>query len=167
MKEEKQKTLTLTLPFVDFMCTDLDYTSLNSYEKDGTFFVRSNLGTYEIVNVCKKENNIWFNPLPPIAYNDFFMQDIEQEQADKFEEMNERIDRMHSELIAALLDKSEAIKGSFKTVKELMQMNYDRLGQLSLDIEDLSTAKQPDNYKPKGGYVDQETLLQIIKEVKK
>ena len=161
--EKKEKTLTLTLPFVDLKGTDKESAVASSYKTNGMYFVRNRHGLHEIASVNIKKDDVWVCPLPPTLGEVFFMQDVEQEQADKFEDMNERIDRMHSELISALLGKSEAIK----SVKDLMQMNYDRLGQLSLDIEDLSTAKQPDNDKPKGGYVDQETLLQIIKEVKK
>lgn len=161
--EKKEKTLTLTLSFVDLKGTDKESNFASSYEKDGLFFVRNRHGLHEVVSVDVMKDDVWVCPLPPMLEEVFFMQGVEQEQADKFKEMNERIDRMHSELIGALLGKSEAIK----SVKELMQMNYDRLGKVSLDVEELSIGKPSDSDKPKGGYVDQETLLQIIKEVKK
>ena len=165
--EKKEQTLTLTLPFVDFKGTDKESDVASSYKTNGMYFVRNRHGLHEIASVNIKKDDVWVCPLPPTLGEVFFMQNVEQEQADKFEEMNERIDRMHSELIAALLDKSETIKGSIKSVKELMQMNYDRLGKVSLDVEELSIDKPSDSDKPKGGYVDQETLLQLIKEVKK
>ena len=165
--EKKEQTLTLTLPFVDLKGTDKESDVVSSYEKDGVYFVRNGHGLHEVVSVDIQKNDTWVCPLPLAVQETFFMQRLEQEQADKFEEMNERIDRMHSELIAALLDKSKAIKGSIKSVKELMQKNYDRLGKVSFDVEELSIDKQSDSDKPKGGYVDQETLLQLIKEVKK
>lgn len=165
--EKKERTLTLTLPLVDLKGTDKESSVASSYEKNGLYFVRNRQGLHEVVSVDIQKDDVWVCPLPPMLEEVFFIQGVEQEQSDKFKEMNERIDRMHSELIATLLDKSEAIKGSIKSVKELMQMNYDRLGKVSLDVEEFSIGNPSDSDKPKGGYVDQETLLQIIKEVKK
>lgn len=161
--KKKEQTLTLTLPFVDLKGTDKESSVASSYEKDGMYFVRNRKGLHEVVSVDIQKDDVWVCPLPPMLEEVFFMQGVEQGHADKFEEMSERIDRMHSEQMEALLGNLEAIK----SVKELMQINYDRLGQLSLDVEEVSTAKHSDSDKPKGGYVDQETLLQIIKEVKK
>lgn len=161
--EKKEQTLTLTLPFVDLKGTDKESNVVSSYEKKGMYFVRNRQGLHEVVSVDIMKDDVWVCPLPPMLEEVFFMQGVEQEHADKFEEMNERIDRMHSELIEYLTGNLEAIK----SVKDLMQINYDRLGKVSLDVEELSIDKPSDSDKPKGGYVDQETLLQIIKEVKK
>lgn len=161
--EKKEQTLTLTLPLVDLKGTDKESNVASSYEKNGMYFVRNRQGLHEVVSVDIMKDDVWVCPLPPMLEEVFFMQGVEQEHADKFEEMNERIDRMHSEQMEALLGNLEAIK----SVKELMQMNYDRLGKVSLDVEEFSIGNPSDSDKPKGGYVDQETLLQIIKEVKK
>lgn len=161
--EKKELLLTLTLPLVDLKGTDKESNVVSSYEKNGIYFVRNRQGLHEVVSVDIMRDDVWVCPLPPMLEEVFFMQVVEQEQENKFEEMIERIDRMHSELIEYLTGNLAAIK----SVKELMQMNYDRLGKVSLDVEELSIDKPSDSDKPKGGYVDQETLLQIIKEVKK
>lgn len=161
--EKKEQTLTLTLPFVDLKGTNKESNVVSSYEKNGMYFVRNRQGLHEVVSVDIMKDDVWVCPLPPMLEEVFFMQGVEQEHADKFEEMNERIDRMLSEQMEALLGNLEAIK----SVKELMQMNYDRLEKVSLDVEEFSIGNPSDSDKPKGGYVDQETLLQIIKEVKK
>lgn len=161
--EKKEQTLTLTLPFVDLKGTDKESAVASSYKTNGMYFVRNRHGLHEIASVDIIKGDVWLCPLPPTLEEVFFMQDVEQEQADKFEEMNERIDRMHSEQIEYLIGNLEAIKSA----KELIQMNYDRLGKVSLEVEELSIDKQSDIDKPKGGYVDQGTLLQIIKEVKR
>lgn len=160
---KKEWTLTLTLPLVDLKGTDKESSVASSYEKNGLYFVRNRQGLHEVVSVDIQKDDVWVCSLPPMLEEVFFMQGVEQEHADKFEGMNERIDRMHSELIEYLTGNLEAIK----SVKELMQMNYDRLGKVDLDVEELSIGKPSDGDNPKGGYVDQKTLLQIIKEVKK
>jgi hypothetical protein len=61
-QNEEQKTLTLTLPFLDFKDTDVNINPKDSYKDSGIYFVRSNVGEYLIACAVKENQDAWIWP---------------------------------------------------------------------------------------------------------
>ena len=161
---EYQKTL--TLPFLDFKDTDVNINSKNAYEKNGLYFVRNTVGEYIIVSVIKEEDNVWVWSLPPALQESFFQQNMEQQQADKFEQLEQRLMNIHNDILARLDEQHSVVRNDIKDVCYIANRIEDNVGILA-NIEEHLSSNNPKSEHPNGGYVDQDVLLQIIKEVKR
>ena len=163
-QDEEQKTL--TLPFLDFKDTDVNINSKNAYEKNGIYFVRNTVGEYIIVSVIKEEDNVWVWSLPPALQESFFQQNMEQQQADKFEQLEQRLMNIHNDIFARLDEQHSIVRNDIKDVCYIANRIEDNVGVLA-NIEEHLSSNNPKSEHPNGGYVDQDVLLQIIKEVKR
>ena len=164
---EKQKTLTLTLPFVDFKDTGKSTFERKSYEKKGAYFVRNRMGTHEIVVVSgEKDSDVWTNPIPEPVTEQFFIQGMEEEQADKFEEMNKRLDDTRNMVERNLDGKLESAGSLIAAMCEAVRHIRENTEQL-LNMEEGRESQPKVSDRSNGGYVNEDVLLQIIKEVKK
>ena len=161
---EDQKTL--TLPFLDFKDTDVNINHKNAYEKNGIYFVRNTVGEYLIVSVIKEECNVCVLGLPPALQESFFQQNMEQQQADKFEQLEQRLMNIHNDIFARLDEQHDQVRNDIKEVCYIANRIEDNVGILA-NIEDHLSSNSPNSERPIGGYVDQDVLLQIIKEVKR
>ena len=161
---EDQKTL--TLPFLDFKDTDVNINSKNAYEKNGIYFVRNTVGEYIIVSVIKEEDNVWVWSLPPALQESFFQQNMEQQQADKFEQLEQRLMNIHNDILARLDEQYSVVRNDVKDVCYIANRIEDNVGILA-NIEEHLSSNNPNSEHPNGGYVDQDVLLQIIKDVKR
>ena len=163
---EEQKTLTLTLPFIDFKDTSINTESKDSYEKSGLYFVRAGSGEHLIISVMKEEGNVWSWPLPPGVTEFFCQQHTEQQQADKFEQLEQRLMNIHNDILARLDEQHSVVRNDVKDVCYIANRIEDNVGILA-NIEEHPSSNNPNSEHPNGGYVDQDVLLQIIKEVKR
>ena len=160
---EEQKTL--TLPFLDFKDKCVNICSENAYEKNGIYFVRNSIGEYVIVSVIKEENSVNIWGLPPLQES-FFQRDMEQQQADKFEQLEQRLMNIHNDIFAQLDEQHSIVRNDIKDVCYIANRIEDNVGILA-NIEEHLSSNSPTSERPNGGYVDQDVLLQIIKEVKR
>lgn len=165
-QDEEQKTLTLTLPFIDFKDTGISTESKDSYEKSGLYFVRSGSGEHLIISVMKEEGNVWFWPLPPSVTEFFCQQHTEKQQADTFEQLEQRLMIIHNDIFARLDEQHNQVRNDIKEVCYIANRIEDNVGILA-NIEEHLSSNNPNSERPNGGYVDQDVLLQIIKEVKR
>lgn len=163
---EDQKTLTLTLPFIDFKDTGISIESKDSYEKSGLYFVRAGSGEHFIISVMKEEGNVWSWPLPPVVTEVFCQQHTEKQQADKFEQLEQRLMNIHNDIFARLDEQHDQVRNDIKEVCYIANRIEDNVGILA-NIEEHLSSNTPNSEHPNGGYVDQDVLLQIIKEVKR
>lgn len=163
---EDQKTLTLTLPFIDFKDTSISAESKDSYEKSGLYFVRVGSGEHLIISVMKEEGNVWSWPLPPGATEVFSQQHTEKQQADKFEQLEQRLMNIHNDIFARLDEQHSIVRRDIAEVCHIANSIEDSVGILA-NIEENLSSTNPNSGHPNGGYVDQDVLLQIIKEVKR
>lgn len=160
---EEQKTL--TLPFLDFKDIYVDISSENAYKKNGIYFVRNPIGEYIIVSVIKEENSVHIWGLPPLQES-FFQRDMEQQQADKFEQLEQRLMNIHNDIFARLDEQHNIVRNDIKEVCYIANRIEDNVGILA-NIEEHLSSNSPNSERPNGGYVDQDVLLQIVKEVKR
>lgn len=174
MNEEK-KTLTLTLPFVDFKDSEKNSYERNSYDSNGTFFVRNKVGCFEIVVVAGDTNNdVWNGIVPEGVTEQLFSQLLGWQQIDRFHEINARISELQDTLKEVIEYNAEYLKArldsmqdsTLRIVDDICRIDSQLFTELT-DIKELATAKPQESAKGNDGYVNQEILLQIIKEVKK
>jgi hypothetical protein len=167
MKQNKKpETLTLTLPFVDFTGTDKSSNKSDSYDSDGVFFVHDKNGEFLITQVNKEEGYAWINPLPSSVNEHFFKQTIEFEQADEFKQLGSLISDLGEHLAGRLSMMSDSTEEKLNYIINTTSNIEEGIEKLPSIEEHLSSIKSESDH-PKGGYVDQDTLLQIIKEVKR
>lgn len=167
MKHNKeQKTLTLTLPYLDLKDASININSKNAYEKNGIYFVRNAVGEYIIVSVIKEEDNVWIWPLPPSLQESFFQQNMEQQQTDKFEHLEQLLTNIHDNIAKRLDEQHSIVRNDIKDVYYIANQIEDNVGILA-NIEEHLSSNNPNSEHPNGGYVDQDVLLQIIKEMKR
>lgn len=167
MKQNKKpETLTLTLPFVDFNGTDKLSDKSDSYESDGVFFVRDKNGEFLITQVNKEGGSAWINLMPPSVNEHFFKQTIEFEQADEFKQLGSLISDLGEHLAGRLSMMSDPTEEKLNHIINTISNIEEGIEKLPSIEEHLSSIKSESEH-PKGGYVDQDTLLQIIKEVKR
>ena len=167
MKQNKKpETLTLTLPFVDFTDTDKLSDKSDSYESDGVFFVRDKNGEFLITQVNKEEGSAWINLMPPSVNEHFFKQTIEVKQIDNFNQLSSQLSELREFLAEGLTRMSDSTKEKLNYIINTTSNIEEGIEKLPSIEEHLSSIKSESDH-PKGGYVDQDTLLQIIKEVKR
>ena len=165
-QDEEQKTLTLTLPFLDFKDTNVSSESKDSYKKSGLYFVRSGSGEHLITSVMKEEGNVWVWPLPPGVTEVFCQQHTEKQQADKFEQLEQRLIDIHNDIATRLDEQHSIIRMDIDKVHHMANRIENKVCSIAKTEEHLSS-NNPNTERPNGGYVDQDVLLQIIKEVKR
>ena len=172
---KEQKTLTLTLPFVDLKDSEKNSYERNSYDNNGVFFVRNKVGRFEIVVVGGDNNNdVWNSSIPEGVTEQLFSQLLEWQQINRFHEIHARISELQDSLkdmmeynVGCLKARLESVQDSARCIEEsVSRIDGSLLSELA-DIKELAAVKIQESAKANGGYVDQETLLQIIKEVKK
>ena len=164
-QNKEEKKLTLTLPFLDFKDASVNINSKDSYKNNGLYFVQNASREYFIVSVIKEDNNIWSWPLPLGVQESFTKQHMGQEQAGKFEQLEQRLMNIHNDISARLDEQHDRECNYIKDVYNIANRIEDNVGILANIEEHLSSNNQNSNH-PNGGYVDQDVLLEIIKEVK-
>lgn len=164
-QNEEQKTLTLTLPFLDFKDKDVDISKRGAYEKRGIYFVRNTLGEHFITSVIGSEE-VWLWPLPPSLQESFFQQHMEQQQTDKFVLLRQLLSDIHNDIDQRLDEQHSIVRNDIKDVCYIANRIEDNVGILA-NIEEHLSSNNPNTEHPNGGYVGQDILLQIIKEVKR
>lgn len=172
---KEQKTLTLTLPFVDLKDSEKNSYERNSYDNNGAFFVRNKVGCFEIVVVSGDNNNdVWNSSIPEGVTEQLFSQLLEWQQINRFHEIHARISELQDSLkdmmeynAGCLKARLESVQDSTRCIEESISRIDGSLFSELADIKELAAVKIQESAKANGGYVDQETLLQIIKEVKK
>ncbi len=165
-QNEEQKTLTLTLPFLDFKDTDVNIDSKDSYKESGIYFVRNNVGEYLIASAVKENQDAWIWPLPAGVQENFVKQTMKKEQDDRFELLLQKLSDIHNEISARLDEQYSHIRTNINDIcyiTKRIKENSDILEAIEKRLP--SNDSNPD--RPSGGYVDQDVLLQIIKEVKR
>lgn len=167
MKQNKKpETLTLTMPFVDFTGTDKSSNKSDSYDSDGVFFVHDKNGEFLITQVNKEEGYAWINPLPSSVNEHFFKQTIEVEQIDNFKQLSSQLSELREYLAEGLSRMSDSTKEKLNYIINTTSNIEEGIEKLPIIEEHLSSIRSESEHS-KGGYVDQDTLLQIIKEVKR
>ena len=164
-QNEEQKTLTLTLPFLDFKDTDINISNEATYKKSGIYFVQNAVGEHLIVSVIKENADVWIWPLPPSIQESFSQQHIEQQQTDKFALLHQQLSEIHDDISTRLDEQHSIVRNDIKDVCHIANRIEDNVGILS-NIEEHLSSINPSTGHPNGGYVNQDILLQIIKEVK-
>ena len=91
---------------------------------------------------------------------------MEQQQADKFEQLEQRLMNIHNDILARLDEQYSVVRNDVKDVCYIANRIEDNVGILA-NIEEHLSSNNPNSERPNGGYVDQDVLLQIIKEVKR
>lgn len=163
----KKMTLTLTLPFVDFKGTQKNSFERNSYNELGTYFIRNRMGSHEIVVVSgDTDNDVWCNPIPEAVTEQFFVQSIEEQQADKFDAINKRMDEMRELIIKAMDIQTATIRSDINEVCDTVRYIKEDTEQL-LNSAEVCEPKPKEVFRSARGYVNEDVLLQIIKEMKK
>lgn len=165
-QNEKQKTLTLTLPFLDFKGTNVSTESIDSYKKSGLYFVRYGSGEHLIASVMKEEGNVWIWPLPPSVTESFCQQHTEKQQADNIDQLTQRLIDIHDDISTRLDKQHSLIRMDIDKVYHMANLIKDNVCSIAKTEEHLSS-NSPNAERPNGGYVDQDVLLQIIKEIKR
>lgn len=165
-QNEEQKTLTLTLPFLDFKDADINISNEATYKKSGIYFVQNAVGEHLIVSVTKENADVWLWPLPPSLQESLSQQHIEQQQTDKFALLHQQLSDIHNDIAQRLDEQHCIVRNDIKDVCYIANRIEDNVGILA-NIEEHLSSNNPNTERPNGGYVDQNILLQIIKEVKR
>ena len=166
MKEENRPTLTLTLPFIE-LPSGLKAFERNSYDEEGTFFVKDHDGVFHLVYVGFENNEVWDCPLIPELCNLF----TEQITKDRLAQELDSIKEVFNNKTILLLDYiEETARGVVKNIEQ-------ETNRLSCKIEDLNSELSqiktfPDKEKQvqtshSKGFITEEALIEIIKDVRK
>jgi hypothetical protein len=91
---------------------------------------------------------------------------MEQQQADKFEHLEQLLTDTHYSITQHLDEQHSIVRNDIKDVCYIANRIEDNVGILA-NIEEHLSSNIPNSERPNGGYVDQDVLLQIIKEVKR
>lgn len=165
-QNEEQKTLTLTLPYLDFKDAGINISNKATYKKNGVYFVRSEVGEYVIATITEGDENAWICTLPPSLQESLFQQNMEQQQTDKFALLHQQLSDIHNDIAQRLDEQHSIVRNDIKDVCYIANRIEDNVGILA-NIEEHLSSNNPNTEHPNGGYVDQDILLQIIKEVKR
>ena len=170
---KEQITLTLTLPYIELPKGRPVY-NCESYDKSGTYFVKSPQGEFCIVEVIKEEMSAFGNPLTMNVGNLFSEQIADNRLEGCLISMNEELKIIREELTEHVNHKvfelNESIEGLFvKTGDKLGFINSELLditdgmarleASLSKEVATQSSISK--------GCISEETLVQLVKEIKK
>ena len=162
----EQKLLTLTLPYIELKKGQNPY-GIESYVKDGTFFVKCSDGSFLIVEV-ETGNGVFGNPLTPNVGNLFTEQILENRLQKRIEETNERMSCMHNELKEYIRIISNNIncevREEYDCLTERIQNAQSDFGQMLDDIRNNLHSDKNDSNK---GFISEDALVQLVKEIKK
>ena len=162
MKNQERPTVTLTFPLVEIP-KDKSPWEADAYSELGIFFVKNSEGIYYIVDVCKKEGSVPETILPPAVCNQITTQLVERKQESLFEKIQEQIDEHHTELMALLLEAKACKQHMFEEILETVASEHAKTRDdlAAICSSNTSTAQ------PSKGYISEEALVQLVKEIKK
>lgn len=170
---KEQKTLTLTLPYIELQ-KDKPMYDCESYDKSGTYFVKSPQGEFCIVEVCKENRSAFGNPLTMNVGNLFSEQIAENRLEERLDSMNEELKNTRKELMEPIIHKifelNESIEGLFIKTGDKLGLVYSTLLDITDGMARIEESKskestpQSNMYK---GSISEDALVQLVKEIKK
>lgn len=155
----KQTTVNFSIPFIEFESGE-DITKRESYEREGLYVVKDQIGSYFFVEVDPKHAHSF---CVPVTFIEIINQKMgEASLLEKFDEcfsqINEGVKHLINEMSECLASVANAREVSSES-KALLSVLVDMVGE----VKNKETAFEL----PKGGYVSENTLVKIIETVRK
>lgn len=162
MENQERPITTLSFPLVE-LPKDKTPWEADAYSEFGVFLVKDNEGIYHIVDVCKKTGSLPEVMLPPSVCNHIVVQMEERKQESIFKKIQEQIDERQREVLDLLLEvknhKQHMLEGILDTVESEHAKTREDLTAI---CSSNTSAAQPSK-----GYISEEALVQLVKEIKK
>lgn len=162
MESQERPIITLSFPLIE-LPKDKSPWEADAYSEFGIFFVRDNDGIYNIVDVCKETGTLPSIILPPSVCSSIIVQMEERKQESMLSKIQEQLDGNQKELLALLLEakayKQHILEEKIHTFTSELSKTRDDL--VALCTSNTSTAQ------PSKGYISEEALVQLVKEIKK
>ncbi len=155
----KQTTVNFSIPFIEFESGG-DITKRESYEREGLYVVKDQIGSYFFVEVDPK-HALCFNV--PITFIEIINQKMGE--VSLLEKFDERISQINEGVKHLINEMSECL-ASVANAREVSSESKALLSVL-VDMVDEVKNKETASELPKGGYVSENTLVKIIETVRK
>lgn len=155
----KQTTVNFSIPFIEFESGE-DLTKRESYEREGLYVVKDQIGSYFFVEVDPKHAHSF---CVPVAFIEIINQKMgEANLLEKFDERISQINEGVKHLIGIVAD-------CHKSVNRVCDSQFDHKNLFDglIDMVDEVKNKETSLELPKGGYVSENTLVKIIETVRK
>ena len=166
MKEENRPTLTLTLPLIE-LPSGLKAFERSTYDEEGTFFVKDHDGVFHLVYVGFENNEVWDCPLIPELCNLFTEQITEDRLAQELDSIKDVFDNEKKFLLDYI---KETACGVVENIEQETNRLSCKIGDLNSELSQIKTSldkeKQVQTSHSKG-FITEETLIEIIKDVRK
>lgn len=155
----KQTTVNFSIPFIEFESGE-DITKRESYEREGLYVVKDQIGSYFFIEVDPKHAHSFCVPVT-------FIEIINQKmgEASLLEKFDERISQINEGVKHLINEMSECL-ASVANAREVSSESKALLSVL-VDMVDEVKNKETASELPKGGYVSENTLVKIIETVRK
>ena len=162
MESQERPIITLSFPLVE-LPKDKSPWEADAYSKPGVFFVKDNEGIYHIVDVCKETGSLPEAVLPPSVCNYITEQVEERKQESMLSKIQEQLDNNQKELLALLLEAKAHKQHMLKEILDTVESEHDKIREdLAAICSNNTSAAQPSK-----GYISEEALVQLVKEIKK
>ena len=155
----KQTTVNFSIPFIEFENGE-ELTKRESYEREGLYVVKDQIGSYFFVEVDPKHAHSFCVPVT-------FIEIINQKMGEVslLEKFDERISQINEGVKYLINEMSECL-ASVANAREVSSESKALLSVL-VDMVDEVKNKETASELPKGGYVSENTLVKIIETVRK
>ena len=170
---KEQKTLTLTLPYIE-LPKDKPIYNCESYDESGTYFVKSPQGEFCIVEVIKGEMSAFGNSLTMNVGNLLSEQIAENRLEGCLNSMDEELKIIREELTEHMNHKVFELN---EIIEAMVVKTADKLGSINsalLDITDGVTRLEASQSKEVATQssiskccISENALIQLVKEIKK
>lgn len=155
----KQTTVNFSIPFIEFESGE-DITKRESYEREGLYVVKDQIGSYFFIEVDPKHAHSFCVPVTFIEIINQKMGEVSlvEKFCERILQINEGVNLLINEMSECLASVANAREVSSES-KALLSVLVDMVDE----VKNKETAPEL----PKGGYVSENTLVKIIETVRK
>lgn len=157
--------LTLELPYLEFD-TNVIYDH-NLYDKDGVYFVKDKKGIFHLVEVDKSRFCAGGNPLPASVCYMLVVGKTVSSLDEKFKSIDESIGNLSSSLTHCANMLSDHTTQKIEVLDNRVLRGFEFIQKLLEDIQSKNQDKPKTEEAPSKGYISEEALVEIIKNVRK
>lgn len=157
--------LTLKLPYLEFDTNNVyDY---NLYDKDGIYFVKDKVGIFHLVEVSLKDANAYGNALPANVCNMLIVGKTVSSLDEKFKSIDESIGNLSSSLTHCANMLSDHTTQKIEVLDNRVLRHFEFIQGLLEDIQSKIQERPKTEEAPSKGYISEDALVEIIKNVRK
>lgn len=157
--------LTIRLGFIELPAEKKPWKA-ESYEESGAFFVKSPNGEYRIVSVDKDREGVIETILPPDIANMLTEETVKDRMAGMLDHVFASLETLHKEVAECRGNDERLTRGYEKLYargEEICDGVMEELGAIRHGVEN----RPEESSGPLKGFISEETLVQLVKEMKK